>query len=166
MSPEVNITIQPYLYQFIKSSYGINPLLDSKNFLSPIIYSFLEVPSFDSDEGELQKENSPNTINFRLDTCHGINIFKYNYINPERYSQIERMISEYLFWPFFHTYILSYLARDESHGIKDGIFQFIEEYDMVDVMDYETLKKRFYRFRQFFIPKNAPDSPGYQTSLF
>ena len=166
MGPAVIIKLKPYLIKFLKSSFGNSPLLDSKNPLSSTIYSRLEVPDYKEENDDTHQEQDKNTIVLRLGTCHGINIFKYRYINPDRFPEIEKAIAELVYWPMFYTYVLSYLDRNETEDIKSAINCFINEYDLVDEMDYETFKKRFYRFRHHFVPRKLPKSPGRQTSLF
>ncbi len=155
MRPTITIKLKPYLQEFLICKLSDHDFLSQKNVITAMIEPLLEY----APGHILTEKPSKNSVTLKLP--QKINL-KYTinhtvYISEHNQRIFERMLKLY-FKDVFHFYVADKIRYTKS--IKDSIFLFCIDYQIsFNAINYELLKKSFYRFQKL------REKNKYKTSL-
>jgi hypothetical protein len=158
----VTIPIKPYLKQMLIENYDCYPftLNDPNDPIKKFIEQRVELTLFnESDRAKLIKEEKYDDelqLEYGVDMIIGFNLE----VSLDSIIKINKYLTK-VFNDLLYNYVLA--RHKEINDIRDAIFSFMEEYDITDDhIDYDSLRKKYYRYRQDLI-KERPLVKRYNT---
>lgn len=163
--PSIIISVKPYIREFIVSRMNENASASLKNFLGAIIIPFLErmprgaMPTIGCGEDKIEIDVKYLDIKFNLNVRGNV------YISARNQENIGRILEAY-----FNDLLFQYVddkrrydllidgRRFNKGQLKKIILQFCFDNSIpFNAMNYETLKKKYYRKEKKREPRNETD---------
>ena len=138
----VEIKIKPYLKEYFTNMYGSEPIqATTANKLFPFLLQYLTHRPSGWKPPESKKDN----LLFELPYSEHVNVRSLNYISPKHFPEIRSFLYG-KFWGDFISYMNQKVFKKRWQQ-KAAIIHFMLDNDMSwDKVDYETLKKIYYRY--------------------
>lgn len=146
------IPIRGYLKQYLAFYMPIDPIdLNLKNVFNLYIFSVLDKPAWFTKS---EYDKFDNEITIVIDKC--FTRFNKNSVNEFTVEALDSFINKH-----FYDNLYIHLDLCVSFGMKykESLMFFIKKYNLEEYIDYDTLKKNYYRYRK----KNG--NPHLQTSI-
>lgn len=141
--PTITIKLKPYLQEYLRSELRNQNIASKRNIIGKIIRPFLVIRPAGVNP-EFSK--SSDYITFELPYYEDMNILNNLYITPENQKIIEGFL-ELHFKDLFYHYMKDKVRFYRS--FKKCILQFCADHNLTfDYINYEMLKKDFYRRRK------------------
>ena len=151
-----HIPIDAYKKKFLKSYIETNPYRVSKNdIIGTTIINEISNPSYLHDNRiNLNHINYSDSLEIIIPESY-ISKFKIKHISFEAIKAINNYIDRLFDFHFKRT-VHFYFTRNQDEKIKNVISDFLEEHNLTeDDIAYETLKKKYYRFRSNKVLKSV-----------